>query len=127
MPGAMDEIITQAGFFNLIADRLVDLISGYGLSASNRFFHELRAGIASIAHRVKNFLHAVGWRLAHEPRPGDVVINGMGFIFLRPNVEQDKITFADWSGVRAAGPIMRIAAIFIYRHYWCVRAHQIFP
>src|ERR1700675_4428773 len=125
MPGAMYKIIAEASSLDGAADGLVHLVSGKGFSSSNGFLHEFRARITGIANRLKHFLHAVGWRLADEPCPRNVVVDRVRYIFFGPDIEQYKIAFADWSSVRAARPVMRIAAIIVYRHHWRIRGHQI--
>src|ERR1700675_4992079 len=84
MPGAMYKIIAETSSLDGAADGLVHLVSGNGFASGNGFLHKSRARIPGIAHRLKNFLHSIGWRFADEPCPGNVVIDRVGYVLFCP-------------------------------------------
>ena len=59
------------------------------------FDHRLDSGSRASRTISKNFPHAIRRRLADEARPGDVVVDRPGRIFLRPDIEQNKVAFTN--------------------------------
>jgi len=62
---------------------------------------------------------------AHKAGPGDVVINRARSIFLRPNIEQEKVALANRRGALGVRFVMRIPAVSVHRHDWWIIRHQI--
>ena len=56
---------------------------------------------------------AGGGSLADDADPSDVVIDGTGLIFFRPDIEENEIAFANGDGVSGAGFVVRVAAVGI--------------
>src|ERR1039458_2144721 len=108
--GAVDEIVSELGLLDVVADGLIHLPSGDGLVRGDGVLRGLYADVAGLGDNFENFAMAVRG-LAHDADPGDVVINRAWFIFFAPDVEQNEVAFANGHRMRRARLVVRIAAV----------------
>src|ERR1700723_1273226 len=111
MSGTMNEVIAEAGLRDVISRCPIYFPAAHSAAAGDAFLHCLYSSITGIANHVENFAHAVRRSVADEAGPGNVVINGCRRIFLRPDVEQNKIALANGCRVFSTRFIMRVAAM----------------
>src|SRR3989441_12526642 len=126
MPGAVDEILPEAGLLDVTAHRTVHFPAGDRPAGGHGFLHSLNAGVTRLPHDIENLTHAIGGSLPDETRPGDVVVDGAGCILLRPHVEQDKTAFADGRRIFRARLVVGITAVCIHRHDRRIFGYQVF-
>src|SRR5581483_3163192 len=116
MPGAVNEVVAETFFLDVIAHGAIDFPSGNHAAGRNGVLNGFHAGITPVADNSKYFAHTVGRRFADESRPGNVVINSPGGVLLCPDIEQDEVALANGSGVGGAGLVMRVPAIAVNRN-----------
>src|ERR1700722_9170969 len=95
MPGTMDEIVPESCLPDMLPRRPVHFPTRNSAPTGNRVLHRLDPCIARATHHRKNLPHPLGRILAHETRPGNVIVDGPGCILLGPDVEQNEIPFAN--------------------------------
>src|SRR6058998_2094730 len=125
--GAMNEVIAKTGFIDEGANGTINFPSGDGAPGGNSLLHSFYADVASLTHHIEDFPHFVRGSFANKTRPGKVVVDGVRRVLFRPDIQQDKIAFANPCGVSCVGLVMRVSAVGVDRHDGRVVGHQIFP
>src|SRR5579864_3371200 len=114
VPRAMNEVITESGFLDLLADDAVDFPSSDRLSGGNRILNLFYAGIPRVADDGEDFLHTRGWSTADESGPRNVIVDRVRCVLLCPYIEQHEIAFADWGRFLGIRSVVRIATVTIH-------------
>src|SRR2546429_6130292 len=126
MSGAMNKVIPVAGLLDMSTHCLIYFPSRDLTSRGHSFLHRLHSGIARLGDDLEYLTHPIRRRLAHESRPGDVVVNGVGRILFGPHIQQDKIALTDRRGSFRLRLVVWVAAIGIHRDDAPGVRHQIF-
>src|SRR5437899_11406810 len=125
--GAMNEVIAKTGFIDEGANGTINFPSGDGAPGGNSLLHSFHADVARLADHIENLPHFVRRSFANKTRPRDVVVDGVRRVLFRPDIQQDKIAFANSRGVSRIGFVMRVSAVRVDSHDGRVIGDQIFP
>src|SRR5664280_913347 len=112
MSRAVDEVlpITLAG--DIAADRFVHFPALNFLLALKGLFDLVDADIAGVAHDLEHFALLIA-RGTDRARPGNVVVDAIGIVGLRPKVQQHKVALANRGGRRCSRLVMRVATMCV--------------
>ena len=116
MPGAVNEIIAEAGLLNMAPGGAIDFPARDAATRVDRVQNRLHPCIARVAHNFEHLTHPTGRRASYKTHPGDVVVDRARGVLLAPNVQQNQIALADRHRAAGLRLIMRIAGIGIDRH-----------
>src|SRR5258706_10847761 len=125
MAGPVNEIVSVPSFLDVSPHRAVHFPSGNRTPGSHRIQYRFRSDVAALADDFENLALPVGG-LAYCAGPGNVVEHCAGRVFLRPNVEQDKIAFANRHRVFGAGLVMWVTGVGVYSDDRWIVGDQIF-
>ena len=126
MPGAMNEIFSEAGLFYMSADRSIDFPSSDLTFRGDSFLHGLHSGVARLRDDLEYLAHTIRWGLAHGSRPRNIVVHSVGRILLGPDIQQDEIALTDGGRSLFLRLVMRVAAVGIHGNDGRVVRNQIF-
>src|SRR5437879_9582600 len=104
----MNEVFANAGVAHEGAHSAINFPSGDGAPGGNSLLHSFHADVASLTHHIEDFPHFFRGSFANKTRPGNVVVDGARRVFFRPDIQQDKIAFANPCRVSCAGLVMRV-------------------
>ena len=112
--GSMGKPLGESGGADHVASGIVGLESADGTTGGEGLFDRADGGIASIAHRFKDLLLALGGFAPDYAGPRDVVKDRSGIIHAAPYVDEQKVAFLDLRSALGCWLVVRVGAVSIH-------------
>src|SRR5580692_6508631 len=114
--GAMNKILPVSRLFDYAARRFIHLPSLQRLPRLHAATNQLHRFVARLTHHIKYLYILVRHLRAQKARPRHIVVHTSRRLLLAPNVQQQKITFANRRRFFLRWRIMWIAGVRVHRN-----------